>query len=299
MTSWDIAALAVPSANKQDAFDWTSLSSGSLGEFLVRSGSALAILVIGWWLARWASRLLDRALARVHVDTILRNFLRNVSFAILMVVVFIAALQKFGVPTTSLLAVVGAAGLAIGLALKDSLSNIASGVMLIMLRPFRAGDVVRVAGLEGTVEQVRIFTTRLRTAQNESIVMPNSQITNNPIINLTGNGQRRVDVKVSVAYGTRIDQCRQVLLDMAHAHPDVLAQPAPGIGVENLSAGGIDLVLHAWASSTDHGHVRSDLTEGVERSLTQAGIEIAAPPREYRLVMDEGKAPGDASPQPR
>ena len=134
----------------------------------------MGIAVVGVWLARWAARIVDRLMHRFAVEDILRNFLRNLAFAIAMVIVFIAALDIAGVPTTSLLAVVGAAGLGIGLALKDSLSNIASGVMLIVLRPFHTGDSVQIAGLEGVVESVRIFQTRMHTADNREIILPNS-----------------------------------------------------------------------------------------------------------------------------
>ena len=139
--------------------------------------SALAILLIGLWLAKWLSRALERVMTRANMEVTLRGFLRNIAYAAMMVVVVVAALQQVGVPMTSVLAVLGAAGLAIGLALKDSLSNIASGVMLIVLRPFRAGDYVQAAGVEGTVEQIRVFQTRLRTIDNRVIVLPNSLIT--------------------------------------------------------------------------------------------------------------------------
>jgi small conductance mechanosensitive channel len=152
------------------AFDPRALLSAGLAAKAIDFAAALLIVLVGWWLARWISRLLDRSLLKMEADEILRSFLRNIAFAALMVVVVIAALQKVGVPTTSLLAMLGAAGLGIGLALKDSLSNIASGLMLIVQRPFKAGDAVQVGGVEGVVEQVRIFTTRMRTYQNEWIV---------------------------------------------------------------------------------------------------------------------------------
>lgn len=283
-----VAPPAAPAAAPQPAsaapFDWQSVDWSAL---LANWAIAAVILLLGYWLAKWISRILDRALTRGGVEATLSGFLRNIAYAAMMVLVFIAALQKIGVPTTSVLAVVGAAGLAVGLALKDSLSNIASGVMLIVLRPFRAGDNVRVAGLEGVVEQVRIFTTQLRTAQNEVIVMPNSEITTNPIVNLTGHATRRVDVKVTVGYEERIDRCREVLLVAAKANPKVLPQPAADVVVENLAAGGIELMLRAWAATADHAQVRSELIEAAHRELGAAGIAVSAPPREYRLVLSD------------
>lgn len=278
---------AAPVAGNDASFDWRAFAASDWGDRAIGFAAAIAILLVGWWLARWAVRLLDRALVRVKVDEILRSFLRNVAFVALMVVVFIAALQKLGIPTTSLLAMVGAAGLAIGLALKDSLSNIASGVMLILLRPFKAGDSVKVGGLEGVVEQVRIFTTRLRTYSNEVIVMPNSEITTGPIVNLTGKPLRRADIKVAIGYDERIDRVRDILLALAKAHPKVLSKPSAEVAVDALAASGIELFLRAWIRTEDYGQARSDLIEAAHRELTAAGVEITSMQRELRLTTVE------------
>jgi small conductance mechanosensitive channel len=157
----------------------------------LRVGLALVLLVIGLWVVRALANLASRALKRFNVEPILRRFLRNVVYAIGVVLVLVTALDALGVPPTSLLAVVGAAGLAIGLAMKDSLSNIASGFMLIGLRPFRAGDIVDIAGKTGVVEQVRLFQTLIRTFDNHEVTLPNSQITGGPIINFTARSRRR------------------------------------------------------------------------------------------------------------
>ena len=271
---------ATPGKTLLDLQTWLSAGvANKLLDLLV----ALTIGIIGWWLAKRLIDVLDRVLLRFQVDDILRSFLRNIAFTGLMIVVLIAALQKLGIPTTSLLAALGAAGLAIGLALKDSLSNIASGVMLIMLRPFKAGDSVRVAGQEGVIEQVRIFTTTLRTYQNEVIVMPNSEITKNAIVNITRRPLRRVDLSVGIGYGDRIDQAREVLLQLAKNHPKVLKNPATVVVVTGLGESSVDLSLRVWVKNADVIQTRSDLLEGIHRQFTDEGISIPFPQRDLHV----------------
>ena len=254
-----------------------------LSEWLWRFGVALAVAAIGFWLSKLLSRAVDRVLLRFGVEQTLRDFLRGLVHAIGVVVVAVAALDALGVPTTSLLAVLGAAGLAIGLALKDSLSNIASGVMLIVLRPFRAGDAVLVAGTEGIVEQVRIFQTVLRTPQNHDVILPNSQITSAPIINYTARSQRRIDLSVGVGYGDDIGTARSVLLGLATAHAQVLDEPAADVLVSNLGESSVDLTLRAWVGTPDYITARSDLIEAIHRDFTRAGVSIPYPQRDLHV----------------
>ncbi|MEO6227889.1 MAG: mechanosensitive ion channel domain-containing protein [Thermomonas sp.] len=248
-------------------------------------GAALLIMLIGWWLAKRVVNLVDRALQRMQAEDILRGFVRNAVFAALMVVVVIAALQKFGVPTTSLLAMLGAAGLAIGLALKDSLSNIASGLMLIVQRPFKAGDSVQVAGVEGVVEQVRIFTTRMRTYQNELIVLPNSEITTKPIVNLTYKPLRRADIAVGIGYNERVDRAREMLLAVAKANLSVLRKPVTEVIVTGLGESSVNLVLRAWIKTEVFVQTRSELIEGVHREFSEAGINMPYPQRDVHVYQ--------------
>lgn len=265
---------------------------GMLGDLVARAAAsdwiwriaiALVIALVGLWLARLLSKALDRGMTRFGVEAILREFLRNLAYAIALVVVLVAALDSLGVPTTSLLAVLGAAGLAIGLALKDSLSNIASGVMLIMLRPFRAGDAVQIAGQEGIVESVRIFQTVLRAYQNHDIYLPNSQITTAPIVNFTSRGERRIDIAVGVGYGDDIRHARDVLLGIAKAHPQVLAEPATDVLVTDLGESSVNLVLRTWVKTPDFVVSRSELTEAIHRDFAQAGVSIPFPQRDLHV----------------
>lgn len=259
------------------------LSQALASDWLLRVGLALLIAGLGMWLARLLSRGLDRVLGRFGVEKILRDFLRNLAYAIGLIVVFVAALDALGVPTTSLLAVLGAAGLAIGLALKDSLSNIASGVMLIVLRPFRAGDAVVLAGQEGIVEQVRIFQTVLRTYQNHDVILPNSQITAAPIVNYTARAQRRIDLPVGIGYDDDLGRAREVLLQLAAGNPKVRAEPAPDVLVSDLGESSVNLVLRAWVDTPEFVTVRSELTEGITREFSRAGVSIPYPQRSLHV----------------
>ena len=252
----------------------------------------LGMVVVGLWLARWLARALDRLMLRFEVDAILRNFLRNLAYALTAVVVIIAALDTAGVPTSSLLAVVGAAGLAIGLALKDSLSNIASGVMLIVLRPFRAGDAVQIAGVDGVIEQVRIFQTVLRTAQNHTVILPNSQITNTAIVNYTAKGERRIDLPVGIGYGEDIAQVRDVLLGIAGADRRVLREPPPEVAVTALGDSSIALVLRAWVRNGDYGPTQSALFEAVHREFTVRSIDIPYPQHDLHIFRHDAPTTG-------
>ncbi|MBT2746712.1 MULTISPECIES: mechanosensitive ion channel domain-containing protein [unclassified Lysobacter] len=245
--------------------------------------SALAILLIGLWLAKWLSRALERVMTRANMEVTLRGFLRNIAYAAMVVIVAVAAVQALGVPMTSVLAVLGAAGLAIGLALKDSLSNIASGVMLIVLRPFRAGDTVQAAGVEGTVEQVRVFQTRLRTIDNRVIVLPNSLITTAAIINFTANPKRRIDLTVGVGYDDDLKTAKETLLVLAKAHANVLADPAPEVLVTALAESSVNLELRAWVKTANLVRTRSDLVEGIRNELIGKGLNIPYPQRDLHV----------------
>ncbi|KQY52427.1 mechanosensitive ion channel family protein [Lysobacter sp. Root494] len=276
---------------------------------------SIVILLLGMWLSRRLSKTLDRAFERAHMEATLRGFLRNIAYAAMLVIVIVAALQSLGVPTTSVMAVLGAAGLAIGLALKDSLSNIASGVMLIVQRPFHVGDFVQAAGLEGTVDQIRVFQTKLRTTDNRVVVVPNSLITTAPIINFTANPQRRIDLAVGVGYEDDLKAARAVLLEVAGANPLVLAAPPPEALVTTLAESSVNLELRAWVNTPDYGNARSELVAAVRDGLVERGLNIPYPQRDLhvyhrdadgrplaeilaRSVVDDGdmpKPPGSSS----
>ena len=245
--------------------------------------AAIAIFVLGRWLARRLSARLERVLGRAHVDSTLSGFLRNIAYAAMLVLVLMTALTAIGVPTTSMFAVLGAAGLAVGLALKDSLSNIASGVMLIVLRPFRAGDHVIAAGQEGTVLEIRVFQTRLRAFDHRVIILPNSEITTAPIVNYSSLPQRRFDVSVGVGYEDDLQKARELLLRIAREEPLVLDDPAPAVRVANLGESSVDLVLQAFAANADFVDARSRVVEAVRNQLIGNGLSIPYPQRDLHV----------------
>lgn len=260
-------------------------------EWLVRGLIAIAIAIIGIWLARWVARAMDRVLQRFDVEIILRTFLRNVAYAASIIVVLIAALDFAGVPTTSLLAVLGAAGLAIGLAMKDSLSNIASGVMLIVLRPFHSGDYVQVAGIEGIIDSVRIFQTHMHTQDNRQIILPNSQITTAPIINFTARGIRRLDVSAKISYNDDMAMARKILLAIAANHAQVLSEPPAEVIVSQLADSHVELQLRVWLSAADHGALKAYLLEQSWVALSEQGFKTAYPQR-HMHIHHHGKSEG-------
>ncbi|MBN8263076.1 MAG: mechanosensitive ion channel [Xanthomonadales bacterium] len=284
--------LTAPTQQRQEAaalvreirgIDWLQL----LETWGLRLLAALAIFVVGRWLARRLSTGLDRVMGRAGVDATLGGFLRNIAYAIMLVLVIMTALTAIGIPTTSMFAVLGAAGLAVGLALKDSLSNIASGVMLIVLRPFRAGDHVVAAGQEGTVLEIRVFQTRLRAFDHRVVILPNSQITTAPIINYSALPQRRFEVSVGVGYDDDLQQARSVLLQIARDEPLVLDEPEPVVRVVNLGESSVDLVLHAFANNADFVEARSRVIEAVRNELIGHGLNIPYPQRDLHVYHSD------------
>ncbi len=259
--------------------DWLEL----LEKYGLKLLAAVSIFLIGMWLAKRLSAGLERVLARAHVDSTLSGFLRRVSYAVMLVLVVVTALTAIDVPTTSMFAVLGAAGLAVGLALKDSLSNIASGVMLIVLRPFRVGDHVIAAGEEGIVLEVRIFQTRIRAFDQRLIILPNSTVTTAPIINYSSLPTRRIEIAVGVGYDDDLKRAREILLRIAQEDPRVLEDPAPFVQVTNLGESSIEIKLFANCRNPDFGDARSTLIEAVRNQLIESGLSIPYPQRDLNV----------------
>ena len=271
----------VPSEIVKDirGIDWLQL----LETWGLKLLAAAVIFLVGMWLARRLSLGLERVLGRTHVDSTLSGFMRRASYAAIMVLVLVTALTSLGVNPTSMLAVLGAAGLAVGLALKDSLSNIASGVMLIVLRPFRVGDHVIAAGQEGVVLEVRIFQTRLRAFDQRVIILPNSEVTTAPIINYTSLPTRRMDISVGVGYDDDLKRAQQILLDIARDNPLILEDPAPFVQVVGLGESSVDLILFAHAKNADFGDAKSQVTEAIRNNIIGNGLNIPYPQRDLHV----------------
>ena len=244
---------------------------------------ALVTFVLGRVVARMVSRGLQRVLKRAGVEPTLIHFLGNISYAALFAVVVIAALNQLGVDTTSVLAVFAAAGLAVGLALKDSLSNFACGVMLIIYKPFRVGDYVEAGGTAGTVEQIQIFNTLLKTPDNREIHVPNAQVYGGTITNVTARDTRRVDLVFGIGYGDDIARAKEILTQAMAADPRILADPEPFVGVVELADSSVNIATRPWVAGGDYWGVRCDLMERVKILFDENDISIPFPQQDVHM----------------
>ena len=263
------------------------------GDFAVNLLIAILILAATVVAARWVSRAVRRALSKVrgfrHDQTVL-SFAVQVARVVVYVVGFIAVLQRLGVQTTSIIAVLGAASLAVGLALQGTLSNVAAGVVLLVLRPYRVGDVIEIGGVTGSVQRLDLFVTQMSNPNNHKIVVPNSKVLGDVIINLTGQKTRRIEVPFGVGYSANLKQACAVIAAVAEAHDKVLDDPEPWAGVTNLLDSSVEITLHAWVNVDDWWPVRSELMQGVKEALDAATIEIPFP---HQVAVDyQPPAPG-------
>ena len=255
---------------------------------------ALLALLIGFRVAKWLAGAGERALVRAKVEATAAIFLRKVLYVLLVVVLMLGVLQVIGIPMTSMVAVVGAAGLAIGLALKDSLSNIASGVMLVSLKPFKVGDFVDIAGTQGKVEAVSIFQTRLRGPDNQTIVLPNSLITDDAIINLTPAEMRRIVLVIGIGYDDDIDAARAIALDIMKAESRVLPEPAADVLVYELGESSVNLGIRCHVNNADYFATKCHLTEQIKKAFDANGISIPFPQRVVTMIAG-GNGDGEQS----
>jgi len=244
---------------------------------------ALLIFLIGKWVARKVTSLLGKVLKRQKIDETLIQFLDNISYYALMVVVLMAAADRLGIDTTSFLAIFGVAGLAIGLALKDSLGNFASGVMLVFFRPFKIGDVVTAGGVTGKVESISVFNTVFLTFDNQKMIVPNGQITNDVITNINANPTRRLDLVFGIGYEDDIIKAKALFKAIMLADTRVLKDPAPLIAVSELADSSVNFWVRPWVNTEDYWSVKFDLTEKIKLALDDAGISIPFPQTDIHL----------------
>ncbi len=243
----------------------------SLGQTLLL---CLVIFAVGWFASKWASKLVCRALERTKIDRAASNFLAGIIQYTILAATIIAVLGTAGVQTTSVIAILGSAGIAVGLALQGNLSHFASGVMILIFRPFTVGDMVTLSGHTGKVNDVGLFATTLHTPGNDKIIIPNSAITSNPMINLTGQGTRRGTVRLSVAYGSDLKNVRDALKVALDNTPQILADPAPIVHFADLGDHALIFDLHAHCKSEDFNDMLNDLRAQVYERLNDAKIEI-------------------------
>jgi small conductance mechanosensitive channel len=249
----------------------------------IQIGIAIAIFIIGKIIARMISSLIEKAMRRAGSDELLVDFIGNISYAVLIVAVVLAAIDSPGVNVTSLMAIVAAAGLAIGLALRDSLSNFASGVMIIIFRPFKAGDFITAGGVSGIVDEIDLFATLMHTGDNQRIIVPNASIMGGTITNTSALPTRRVDLVFGIGYDDNIGQARDIMMAIMEADERVLKDPAPAIAVGELANSSVNLNVRPWVNSADYWALRADLLENIKVKFDEVGISIPYPQQDVHM----------------
>lgn len=255
----------------------------------LRIVAAIVIFVVGRFAASMVRGVVRRLLERSNVDETLVSFTGSVVYVLVMAFVIIAALGQLGVHTASFVAILGAAGLAVGLALQGSLANFAAGVLMILFKPFRVGDYIEAAGTAGTVEEISIFTTELKSPDNRKIIVPNAQVTSGSIVNYSAKDQRRIDIVAGVSYGDNLDKVRKVLEEILAADERILQEPAPVIGVLELGSSSVNFAVRPWVKTGDYWSVYFSLQEQIKKRFDAEGITIPFPQQDVHLYKNEEK----------
>ena len=293
-TSSLAAAGGDPNAASEPAFDLSNLNVSTLQEILTKVYTLLAeyglkivgsvlIFVVGRWVARLITRLASKAMTRAKMDETLVRFIDSLCYLGLLTFVVIAALSNLGVQTASFVAIVGAAGLAVGLALQGSLSNFASGVLMLIFKPVRVGDYVEAGGAQGSVKEIGIFTTVLNSPDNVRIIVPNAQVTGGTIKNYTINGTRRLDLVFGVSYEDDLRKARQVIEQVLAADSRILPDPAPVVAVSALADSSVNFVVRPWVTVANYWPAHFDLTEKIKVALEENGLSIPFPQRDIHI----------------
>ena len=259
----------------------------SLTEYGLDVVAAIVILIIGVWVAGKVETVIQKALSRSkRVDAMLVSFFSNAGRYLVLVLVGVAVLNRFGIETTSLIAVLGAAGLAIGLALQGTLSNVAAGVMLLIFRPFKVGDYVEGGGHGGTVKSLNLFFTELATPDNIMIVVPNSDIWGTSIRNFSTHAERRVDLLIGVSYDADLDQAMAAIKDVIAAETRIKPEPEPMVAVSELGDSSVNFVVRVWTDNADYFPVRFDITKAIKEKLDAEKIDIPFPTQTLHVIKD-------------
>jgi len=257
-------------------------------QYGVKIVAALVVLVVGRWLSGGVRRIVERLMEKGGLDATIVRFTGNLTYIALLAFTVLAALNQLGIQTTSFIALLGAAGLAVGLALQGSLSNFAAGFLMILFRPFKVGDYIEGGGTAGTVDEIQIFTTTLRTPDNKVVIIPNAKLTGDNIVNWSSTGQRRVDMVFGIGYGDDIDKARTVIESIIKADPRVLAEPAPLVAISQLGESSVDFVARPWVKTADYWSVWFDVTEKVKKAFDAEGISIPFPRRDIHVYQHDG-----------
>ncbi|MES9962399.1 MAG: mechanosensitive ion channel domain-containing protein [Candidatus Sedimenticola sp. 20ELBAFRAG] len=266
-----------------EAFDINQLTTGYVIPWVINIGFALVIFIFGRLIANALVKLLEKLLVRAEIDEILIKFTTSIIKAILLLFIIIAALDQLGVDTTSLIALLGAAGLAVGLALQNSLQNFAAGVMLIVFRPFKSGDFIQAGGTTGVVEAISIFSTILITADNREVIIPNSSIYSGPITNYSAHSIRRIDMVFGIGYEDDIKMAKETLQRILRADKRVLNDPEPLVAVAELADSSVNFNVRPWVRSGDYWDVKYELTEKIKITFDESGISIPYPQMDLHI----------------
>jgi small conductance mechanosensitive channel len=250
--------------------------------------AAIAIFIIGKWVAKAIRGLVQRMMRKANMDETLLKFVGNLTYIALLAFIIIAALSQLGIQTTSFIAVLGAAGLAVGLALQGSLANFAAGFLMILFRPIRVGDYIEGAGVAGTVEEIQIFTTTLVTPDNKTVIIPNGSLTGDNIVNWTMKGTRRVDLVMGIGYDDDIDKAKKIMADVIAGDERILKDPAPQIAMIELADSSVNFVVRPWVNASDYWGVYMSVTEQIKKAFDANGISIPFPQRDVHLYQHSG-----------
>ena len=261
-------------------------SQAVFAQYGLRVIGAIATVVIGTWVAKWLSKSLGKMLKKRSVDETLAKFVVSLAKIALIVFVVISAASQVGIETASFVAVVGAAGLAIGFALQGSLSNLASGVMLIIFKPVKVGDYIEGGGALGIVETVGIFVTTLQTPDNKVIYIPNSTLTGGNIINYSAKEKRRVDMVFGIGYSDNIDKAKNVIQSVLNSDPRILKDPAPQVVVSELGDSSVNFNVRPWVDKADYWDVYFETTEQIKKKFDEQNISIPFPQRDVHMYQN-------------
>jgi small conductance mechanosensitive channel len=239
--------------------------------------TALIIFFVGFWLASFITKLIKKIMRKRDVEQSLVFFIGTLIFWAIRIFVIVAVISNLGIETTSFVAILGAAGLAVGLALQGSLANFAGGVLILILKPFKVGDLIETQGIIGTIKEIKIFSTHITLPDNKLAFVPNAKLSNDNIINYTVNGELRVDIEIGVDYSSNFKLVKEVVFEVLHSNPLILKEPQPTVFVKNLNNSSVDFAIRPWTKSEDYWTVRAEVLEACKLAFDKAGIEIPYP----------------------
>lgn len=291
---WRLAAEAPDISTVEDVKEelsrtakWMEAMMPKVVDFIIQIALAFVILAVGARIIGWIRKLLRKTLERREAEAGLIQFLDSFTKILLYLLLILSVLQRFGIQTTSIVAAIGSVGVAIGLALQGSLANFAGGVIILLLKPFKVGDYIIQGSLEGTVTEIELFYTRLQTPDNRKVVIPNGQLADNSLTNVTAEPVRRLDVQVGISYGSDMKLAKEILLKLAAEDGEILQDQAPMAAVENLGDSAVGMLLRVWVPTDKYWNVKFRLNEAVKNAFDEAGIEIPYNQMDVHIIPQE------------